>query len=225
MVYRNRIEAAERLAEALAQWRGSRPLVVAIPRGAVPMGAVIAHRLDGDLDVVLVRKLHARWNPELAIGAVDERGWTWLAPHGERVGATPDYIEREKGDELAILRERRARYTPKRAPIDAKDRNVIVVDDGLATGATMIAALHAMRARAPRWLICAIPVAAPEALERVRPYADEVLCLETPEWFYAVGQAYHDFTQVSDDEVIAALGAAAAPGARSSPSARERERR
>lgn len=213
MIYRNRIDAAERIAEALAQWRGSRPVVVAIPRGAVPMGAVIARRLEGDLDVVLVRKLRARWNPELAIGAVDEEGWTYLVQDGELAGAAPGYVEQQKAAELATLRQRRARYTPDRPPIEVRNRIVIVVDDGLATGATMIAALHAMRARTPRRLICAVPVASREAVELVRPYADEVLCLEIPAWFYAVGQAYDEFEQVSDDEVIAALAAARAPAA------------
>lgn len=210
MMFRNRIDAAERLAAALVRWRGSRPLVEAIPRGAVPMGAVIAHRLDGDLDVVLVRKLHAPWNAELAVGAVDEQGWTYLVAHDAFADLDPGYLEREKAAALETLRQRRGHYTPGRPSIEAKDRVVIVVDDGLATGATMIAALHAIRARAPRRLICAVPVASPEAVELVRSYADEVVCLDMPAWFYAVGQAYGEFAQVSDDEVIAALATAAA---------------
>lgn len=210
MMFRNRIDAAERLAAALVRWRGSRPLVEAIPRGAVPMGAVIAHRLDGDLDVVLVRKLHAPWNAELAVGAVDEQGWTYLVAHDAFVDLDPGYLEREKAAALETLRQRRGHYTPGRPSIEAKDRVVIVVDDGLATGATMIAALHAIRARAPRRLICAVPVASREAVELVRSYADEVVCLDMPAWFYAVGQAYGEFAQVSDDEVIAALATAAA---------------
>ncbi len=221
LVYRDRTEAAELLARALAPWRGTNPLVVAIPRGAVPMGKLIAERLGGELDVVLIRKLHAPGNPEFAVGAVDETGWTYIADYAESAGATRAYLEAEIAAELDTIRRRRALYTPGRAPIDATDRVVIVVDDGLATGATMIAALHAMRSRAPRRLVCATPVASTDAVAKVRPYADDVVCLQAPVYFYAVGQFYGRFPQVGDDEVVALLRAAerkpaageAAPGA------------
>jgi predicted phosphoribosyltransferase len=213
MVYRDRTEAAELLAQALLRWRGGRPLIAAIPRGAVPMGRIIAERLDGDLDVVLVRKLHAPGNPEFAVGAIDETGWTYVADHAESAGASREYLDREIAAELATIRARRASYTPARAPIDVANRVVIVVDDGLATGATMIAALHAMRARQPSRLVCAVPVASAEAAAKVRDHADEVVCLQTPSWFYAVGQFYGRFPQVDDAEVVALLAAAARPGA------------
>jgi predicted phosphoribosyltransferase len=213
MVYRDRTEAAELLAQALLQWRGTNPLVAAIPRGAVPMGTIIAERLGGDLDVVLVRKLHAPGNPEFAVGAIDETGWTYVADYAEATGASREYLEREIASELATIRARRVRYTPARAPIDAANRPVIVVDDGLATGATMIAALHAMRARAPSRLVCAVPVASAEAAAKVREYADEVVCLQTPSWFHAVGQFYGRFPQIDDGEVVALLAAAARRGA------------
>ena len=205
MIYRDRTEAAALLADALASYRGTRPLVVAIPRGSVPMGRLIADRLDGDLDVVLIRKLGAPGNPEFAVGAVDETGWTYLADYATAAGATREYLDREIDAALTTIRERRARYTPARAPLDAADRVVIVVDDGLATGATMIAALHAMRSRAPRRLICATPVASVEALAHVREHADEVVCLQSPAYFHAVGQFYSRFPQLSDDEVVALL--------------------
>ena len=114
------------------------------------MGRVIADRLGGDLDVVLARKLHAPGSPEFAVGAIDETGWTYVADHAERVGADAAYLERESAIELATIRRRRADYTPGRAPIDPAGRVTIVVDDGLATGSTMIAALHALRARGLR---------------------------------------------------------------------------
>lgn len=201
----SRIDAARRLAKALAGYRGRSPLVLAIPRGAVGMGKVLADELGGELDVVLVRKLRSPFSPELAVGAIDESGWTYIADHAARSGADPAYLEREKSVQLETLRKRRAQYTPARPPIDAKDRIVIVVDDGLATGASMIAALHAARAKQPQRLICAVPVAAPESLARVRSLADEVVCLDSPEEFYAVGQFYADFSQVEDEEVVAAL--------------------
>lgn len=205
MMFRDRDDAARRLAEALAQYRGQNPLVLAIPRGAVPMAKIIAGALGGEVDVVLVRKLRAPGNPEFAIGAVDETGWTYLADHARPVAGSQQYIESEKAAQMEVMRERRASYTPIRPPHDPAGRIVIVVDDGLATGSTMIAALHALRARAPQKLVCAVPVASPEALDKVAPYADEVVCLSAPELFYAVGQFYQSFPQVSDAEVIASL--------------------
>jgi predicted phosphoribosyltransferase len=205
-VFKDRAEAARLLAHPLTAHRGMNPLVLAVPRGAVPMGRVIADALGGELDVVLVRKLPAPGNPEFAIGAVDETGWAFVAEYAAQVGATPEYIEREKTRQLALLRERRARYTPVRPPIDPQGRVVIVVDDGLATGATMIAALAGLRRRGPARLVCAVPVAPPEAVARVRPYCDELVCLEQPWNFYAVGQFYEHFPQVDDQEVIEALG-------------------
>jgi len=204
--FATRIDAARQLAKALAPYRGRNPLVLAIPRGAVGMAAVLAEALGGELDVVLVRKLRAPGNPELAVGAVDETGWTYVAPHAASVGADSAHLEREKQLQLQTLRERRARYTPARPPLDPAGRIVIVVDDGLATGASMIAALHAARAKAPQELVCAVPVAAPDSLERVRPYADKVICLAAPAEFYAVGQFYREFPQVEDDEVVRLLG-------------------
>lgn len=213
----SRNDAARQLAKALARYRGRNPLVLAIPRGAVAMGKVLADELGGELDVVLVRKLRSPFSPEFAVGAVDESGWTYVADHAARSGADAAYLEREKEAQLETLRRRRAQYTPARPPIDAKDRIVIVVDDGLATGASMIAALHAARAKQPQRLICAVPVAAPDSLERVRPLADEVACLEAPEEFYAVGQFYRNFPQVEDDEVVAILAQRSKQRAASEP--------
>lgn len=211
MIFADRAEAALLLADALAQWRGANPLVCAIPRGGVPMGKLIAERLRGELDVVLVRKLHAPGNPEFAIGAVDETGWTYVADYAEQTGASREYVQRETAAELETMRRRRAQYTPVRPPLDPAGRVVIVVDDGLATGATMIAALHALRARQPARLVCATPVASTEAIRKVGQYADDVVCLQTPEGFYAIGQFYRSFPQVEDREVIALLRAANAP--------------
>ena len=211
MLFVDRIDAAERLAKALQPYRGRHPLILAIPRGALPMGKLLAERLGGELDVVLVRKLRSPFSPEYAIGSIDETGWVYLAPHAHATGATDRYIEDEKQRQLEVLRERRARYTPGRPAIDPAGRVAIVVDDGLATGATMIAALHAVRAKGPATLVCAVPVAAPDSLELVRSYADEVVCLQAPAGFYAVGQFYRTFGQVDDEQAIELLQAAAAP--------------
>ena len=206
-VFADRIEAAKRLAAALDDYRGKNPLVLAIPRGAVQMGRVVADELGGELDVVLVRKLRSPSSAEFAVGSVDETGWAYIAPHARRAGATDNYLKQEQHAQLEILKKRRALYTPGRAPLDPAGRIAMVVDDGLATGATMIAALHAVRVRAPAKLVCAVPVAAPDSLELVGPYADEVVCLEAPENFYAVGQFYRSFPQVEDEEVVALLAA------------------
>ncbi|HEX5766970.1 MAG TPA: phosphoribosyltransferase family protein [Burkholderiales bacterium] len=204
-VFDSRNDAGQRLARALYAYRGRDPLVLAIPRGAVAMAAVVAAELEGELDVVLVRKLRAPGSPEFAVGAVDETGWTYIAPYAAEVGADAVYLARERRAELEVLRKRRGKYTPGRGSIDPAGRVVIVVDDGIATGATMIAALHAVRVRGPARLVCAVPVAAPDSLRQVRSYADETVCLETPESFHAVGQFYREFPQVDDEEVVALL--------------------
>jgi predicted phosphoribosyltransferase len=204
-LFDSRLDAGRRLAEALAPYRGRDPLVLAIPRGAVEMGGIVAHELQGELDVVLVKKLRAPYSPELAVGAIDETGWTYIAEYAAQAGADHAYLAKEKATQLGLLKKRRAQYTPARAPADPRGRVAVVVDDGIATGASMIAALHAVRAREPARLVCAVPVAARESLEAVRPYADELVCLEAPEDFQAVGQFYREFAQVEDDEVVALL--------------------
>lgn len=209
MRYKDRNEAARLLVEKLANFKGRNPLLLAIPRGAVPMARVIADELGGELDVVLVRKLGAPGNPEFAIGSVAESGWTYIADYAESVGGGREYIEAEKERQLATMRQRRAQYTPVRPPIDPAGRLVIIVDDGLATGATMISALHSVRAQHPKLLVCAVPVSPPDTIDRVIRLADQVVCLQTPANFAAVGQFYLDFPQVSDEEVMQVLRAGA----------------
>jgi hypothetical protein len=204
-MFADRMDAASQLAARLSHLKGQHPLVVAIPRGAVPMADHIARALDGELDVVLVRKLGAPGNPEYAIGAVDEAGEVQLNPDVAE-GIDPDYLREEISRQRAVLVARRQAYGPA---VDPAGRVVIVVDDGVATGSTFIAALRALRAQQPQRLIAGIGVAPPEVLRRLSHHADEIVCLETPAWFGAVGEFYQDFTQVTDAEVMRLLRARA----------------
>jgi putative phosphoribosyl transferase len=215
-MFRDRNDAATRLAARLMAYQGRNPLILAIPRGAVPMAKIIADKLGGDLDVVLVRKLRAPRQPELAIGSVNESGWTYQADHAGFYGASAEYIEAEKRLQMQTIRQRRAQYTPIRPAVNPAGRIVIVIDDGLATGATMISALHGLRASKPARLVCAVPVAPPDTLAKVADLADEVVCLEAPASFQAVGQFYQHFPQVDDDEVVEILRTCN-PGAALSP--------
>lgn len=210
-MFEDRIDAARQLATALAACRGQHPLVLAVPRGGVPIAALIARELDGDLDLVLVRKLHAPGAPEFAIGAVDESGWVYLAPHANAVRAPSGYVDEQKQLQSEELRRRRQAYTPGRPSADASGRVVIVVDDGLATGATMMAALHAVRQRRPLRVVCAVPVASEESAKLVREHADELVCLAVPRRFAAVGQFYRAFPQLEDAQVVRLLREARTP--------------
>ncbi|HEX6899823.1 MAG TPA: phosphoribosyltransferase family protein [Thermoanaerobaculia bacterium] len=207
MLFKNREEAARRLAERMAVYRGTHPLILAIPRGAVEMGQILAEELGGELDVVLVRKIGAPGNPELAIGSVAESGEVVVSPWTEEAGIPQSWIEQEAGRQLAVLKERRRLYTPDRLAANPEGRVAIVLDDGVATGSTMLAALEQVRARGPRKLIAAMAVAPRETLEKLARVADEVVCLASPEPFFAVSLFFDDFSQVGDDEVMAILAA------------------
>ena len=208
-MFKDRLDAARQLSKALAKYHGQNPLVLAIPRGAVPMGAWMAQELNGQLDVVLVRKLRAPFDPEVAIGAVDESGLAYLSPYAATLGLDPQYVKDEIKLQMKTIKARRKQYSLTRAPVEVKGRVVIVVDDGLATGATMMSALKATREKQPRQLVCAIPVASPDALAKVKPLADETVCLSAPKDFMAVAQFYRQFPQVDDEQVLEFLKASA----------------
>ncbi len=204
MRFKNREHAAQLLAQRLrTAHKNKNPLVLGVPRGAVPMAKIIADGLGGELDVVLVHKLSHPDQPELAIGAIDEEGNAFISEWAADLDT--HYLEDEKQRQLAVLRERRKRYTPLRAPSDPRGRIVIVVDDGIATGSTMTAALRAIRARKPKKLVGAVAVASPEAARAMLHECDAMVCLNVPADFYAVGQFFDKFDQVSDEDVIALL--------------------
>lgn len=200
MRFRNREHAAQLLVERLRTNLFKHPLVLGVPRGAVPMAKIIAAGLDGELDVVLVRKLSHPEQAELAIGAVDELGNVFMSDWARDVD--PVYLEAEKQRQLEVLRRRRALYTPARESVDPKGRIVIVVDDGIATGSTMTAALRAVRAQKPKRLIGAVAVASPEAARAMLHECDAMVCLNVPRSFRAVGQFFDDFSHVTDEDVV-----------------------
>jgi putative phosphoribosyl transferase len=221
VIFRDRNDAALQLADELERYRGRHPLILAIPRGAVPMGEVLAEQLGGELDVVLVRKLRAPFNPEFAIGALSESGWQDVADYAAASGADEDYLHKEVATQMATLSARRTQLRSVAGAIDPAGRIVIVVDDGLATGYTMVAALQSVRAAHPARLVCAVPVASHDALLKVSGLADEVVCLHRPAHFESVAQFYRSFPQIEDAGVVACLTAVRARTRRktASPSA------
>lgn len=207
-LFLNREDAGLRLAEALASYKSRRPVVLALPRGGVPVAAQVASALDAPLDLVLVRKIGAPTQPELAMGAVVDGASPIIVRNDDVIrsaGVTAAEFNAACRDELAEIERRRKRYIGKRARAEIAGKTAIVIDDGVATGATMKAALRAIRQRNPAELVLAIPVAPPEAVRDLRREVDALICLETPEFFGAIGFFYDDFRQVSDEEVIAIL--------------------
>ena len=210
MVFENRTHAGELLAQQLAAHAGRDEVVVlALPRGGVPVGFAVAEALEVPLDILPVRKLGVPGREEYAMGALASGGQPELQAEVPRTLRIPkrtvDAVARRA---LVEIRRREKRYRAGRPKRDVRDRVVILVDDGIATGCTMRAALHAVRREHPRRLVVAVPVAAPEACQALRMEADEVVCLLTPDPFYSVGCWYDDFEQTSDDEVVALLQAA-----------------
>lgn len=209
MIFADRIDAGERLAKSLAHLVGSECVVLAIPRGGVIVGEVIARELGAPLDVVVPRKIGAPGNPELAIGAVAP-GIRVLDPRMVgALGVTDQYLDREIAEQEAEIERRQRAYRGGRPPQPVEGRVAIVVDDGVATGSTAVAALRWARARGAERVVLAVPVAPPQSLERLRAEADEVVVLETPQPFLAVGEWYRDFDQTTDEQVVSALARSA----------------
>jgi putative phosphoribosyl transferase len=208
MPFANRTDAGRRLAQALLRYKRERAVVLALPRGGVPVAAEVAAALNAPLDLVLVRKIGVPMQPELAMGAVVDGASPLVVRNDEVImlaGVDEADFKAVCDAELAEIERRRKRYLGGRPPIEVAGRIAIVIDDGIATGATTRAALRATRARKPKKLILAVPVAPTESLAAMQDEADEVVCLEDYESFGAIGYFYSDFCQTSDQEVTDTL--------------------
>lgn len=205
-LFRDRVDAGQRLAKRLESYRHASPVVFAIPRGGVPVGAEIARLLDAELDVVVARKLGAPLHAELAIGAVTADGERFLNRDIiSQLQVDDAYLEQITKEQREEARRREQRFRGGRPPLDVKGRTVLLVDDGLATGATIRAAARSLRKREPGRLVVAVPVGSREACATLRKDADEVVCLAEPDPFYAIGLYYEQFEQVEDAEVLRLL--------------------
>jgi len=206
--FRDRSDAGHRLAKALAKYKGRHAVVLALPRGGVPVAAEVAKALDAPLDLILVRKIGVPFQPELAMGAVVD-GLAPIVVRNEEVLRVSETTAREFDEvcekERAEIERRRKLYIGDRPRAEITGRVVIVVDDGIATGTTTRAALQALRKQKPKELVLAVPVAPRDTVAELRGEVDALICLETPEPFLAIGYFYRDFEQVSDEEVVAIL--------------------
>jgi len=205
-LFRDRADAARRLAAELKPLDLRNPLVLGIPRGGVVTAAALARELDAEADVVLARKLRHPHQPELAIGALSEDGEVHINKDIERMGGIDEeYLEQERQERFAELKHRREMFRSIRPAAKIEGRTVIVTDDGIATGSTMLAALATVRAKRPHELILAVPVAPPSSLQRLQDYCDRVVCPLAPESFMAIGQFYENFDQVEDEQACEVL--------------------
>lgn len=208
MLFHDRSEAGRQLAERLLPYKDRQPVVLALPRGGVPIGFEIARALSAPLDLVLVRKIGAPHHEELAIGAIADGEHPQLVTDPDLIAdlaVTSEYLDQAKATALKEIERRRHAWFGDRQPVDVAGRTAIVVDDGIATGATMQAALRATRLRKPARLVLAVPVAPWHTLKKLRHEVDETVCLDTPADFYAVGQFYTAFPQLRDEEVTTLL--------------------
>jgi putative phosphoribosyl transferase len=209
-IFADRVEAGRALAARLVEKKYEKPVVLALPRGGVPVGAEVATALGAPLDIVLVRKIGVPYQPELAVAAVVDGEHPELVINEDvrrLADVSEEEIERAKVRELAEIDRRRALYLKGRDRVPIAGATVIVIDDGIATGATVRAALKALRRGKPKKLVLAVAVAPPDTIAMLRAEVDEIVCLETPEPFHAIGLYYRDFAQVSDEQVIALLAA------------------
>jgi len=205
MLFENRMDAGRRLAEALLKYKGRHPVVLALPRGGVPVAAEVASALDAPLDLLLVRKIGLPIQPELAMGAVAEGEKPIVIRNSDVIevgGIGPREFDAVCNEECAEIQRRRQRYLGNRERATIKDQVAIIIDDGIATGATTLAAIRAVRGQEPKELVLAVPVAPLETLEKLHPEVDAIVCLDTPEELGAIGYFYRDFHQVRDEEVI-----------------------
>jgi len=211
MYFRDRHDAGRQLAALLTAYAGRKDVfVLALPRGGVPVGFEVARALNAPLDAFLVRKLGVPGHEELAMGALASSGVRVLNRDTiDQLGIPPSVIEHVTAIEQGELQRQEGLYRAVRPPPDVKDHTVILVDDGLATGSTMRAAAAALRPQQPTRIVVAVPTAAPQTADELRREVDEVVCVITPQPFYAVGLWYHDFSEISDEEVSSLLAAAA----------------
>ncbi|PJE67514.1 phosphoribosyl transferase [Candidatus Shapirobacteria bacterium CG10_big_fil_rev_8_21_14_0_10_40_9] len=206
-MFKNREEAGRKLADKLLSYKATKNLIVlAIPRGGVVVGKILSQALNCPLDVLITRKIGAPGNPELAVGAVGPGGIRIIDWElAKRVGADGEYLKAQSSKLQSEIQEREKKFRARKKPLEVTGKTVILTDDGIATGATIEAAIAWLKSQKAKKIILAVPVAPPEVVEKLRPLVDELICLDQPEFFAAVGQFYQEFEQVTDDKVVQLL--------------------